>query len=103
MPLASSKVAVFSTYVTGFCTLLARYFPGCASRSISMRPRTEFAKGSNFRNLDLFGSGYAGLGLLVFPCQPQLGSDGLHRLDAKRNVLVEVDAHLGGAVDDVVA
>src|SRR5271166_6328973 len=62
MPLASSKVAVFSTYVTGFCTLLARYFPGCASRSISMRPRTEFAKGSNFRNLDLFGSGYAGLG-----------------------------------------
>src|SRR5208283_903056 len=54
-----------STYVTGFCTLLARYFPGCASRSISMRLRTEFAKGSNFRNLDLFGSGYAGLGYIL--------------------------------------
>src|SRR5271157_5048850 len=56
---------VISTYVTGFCTLLARYFPGCASRSISMRLRTEFAKGSNFRNLDLFGSGYAGLGYIL--------------------------------------
>src|SRR5271166_3182761 len=62
MPLANERSARISTYVTGFCTLLARYFPGCASRSISMRPRTEFAKGSNFRNLDLFGSGYAGLG-----------------------------------------
>src|SRR5271165_1120373 len=38
-----------STYVTGFFTLLARYFSGCASRSISMRLWTEFAKGSNFR------------------------------------------------------
>ena len=53
---------VFSTYVTGFFTLLARYFSRCASRSISMRLWTEFAKGSNFRNLALFGSGYAGLG-----------------------------------------
>src|SRR5208337_4704267 len=61
MPSHTLSMLFFSTYVTGFCTLLARYFPGCASRSISMRPRTEFAKGSNFRNLDLFGSGYAGL------------------------------------------
>src|SRR5208337_4461285 len=53
----------FSTYVTGFFTLLARYFSGCASRSISMRLWTEFAKGSNFRNLALFGSDYAGLGM----------------------------------------
>src|SRR5208283_2090168 len=55
---------IISTYVTGFFTLLARYFSGCASRSISMRLWTEFAKGSNFRNLALFGSGYAGLGTL---------------------------------------
>src|SRR5271165_41232 len=40
---------IISTYVTGFFTLLARYFSGCASRSISMRLWTEFAKGSNFR------------------------------------------------------
>src|SRR5271165_1122701 len=63
---------IISTYVTGFFTLLARYFSGCASRSISMRLWTEFAKGSNFRNLALFGSGYAGLGIrmLHFPPWP---------------------------------
>src|SRR5271165_3725730 len=54
----------FSTYVTGFFTLLARYVSGCASRSISMRLWTEFAKGSNFRTLALFGSSYAELGVL---------------------------------------
>src|SRR5271166_5406472 len=55
----------FNTICHGILHALARYFSGCASRSISMRLWSEFAKGSNFRNLALFGSGYAGLGWLV--------------------------------------
>jgi len=41
---------------------LARYFWGCASRSISMGLWKHFEKCSNFRIWTLFGSGYAGLG-----------------------------------------
>src|SRR5271165_2906175 len=45
------------------CAFLARNFSRCASRSIFMGLWRHFARGSNFWNLALFGSGYAGLGL----------------------------------------
>jgi hypothetical protein len=43
--------------------LAAENFSRCASRPISMGLWTHFARGSNFLNWTLFGSGYAGLGL----------------------------------------
>ena len=39
----------------------------------------------------------------LLPGQSQLRRNRFHRLDAEGDVLLEVDAHLGGAVDDVVA
>src|SRR5271157_1575133 len=54
----------FSTYVMESCAFLARNFSRCASRSIFMGLWRHFARGSNFWNLALFGSGYAGLGEL---------------------------------------
>src|SRR5208337_706095 len=51
-----------STYVMESCAFLARNFSRCASRSIFMGLWRHFARGSNFWNLALFGSGYAGLG-----------------------------------------
>jgi len=54
---------VISTYVMESCAFLARNFSRCASRSIFMGLWRHFARGSNFWNLALFGSGYAGLGL----------------------------------------
>src|SRR5262249_50761945 len=35
--------------------------------------------------------------------QPQILGDRFHRLNAERDVLFQVDSHVGGAVDDVVA
>src|SRR5271165_5245334 len=55
----------FSTYVMESCAFLARNFSRCASRSIFMGLWRHFARGSNFWNLALFGSGYAGLGYIL--------------------------------------
>jgi hypothetical protein len=50
----------------------AETFSRCVSRPISMGLWTHFARGSNFLNWTLFGSGHAGLGLVPAPMVVEL-------------------------------
>src|ERR1017187_4851004 len=54
----------FSTFVVKSCIVLARYFLRVGPRAVFMGVWRHFHEGSNFWILTLFGSGYAGLGLV---------------------------------------
>jgi hypothetical protein len=45
----------------------------------------------------------SGSGLHTAPRQPQLCRDPFHRFNAERDVLFQIDAQIGSAVDDVIA
>src|SRR5690242_16452963 len=51
----------------------------------------------------IFRTASSGLRRRGVPFQTQFGSDLLHRVDAEGDVLVEINAEVSGAVDDVVA
>ena len=54
-----------STFVVKYCIVLARYFLRVGPRATSTGLWRRFHGGSNFWILTLFGSGYAGLGLMT--------------------------------------